>query len=90
MLEIYIIAGVSLLIIGLFTWGKYQAIQIKAERSARQAAEQRIDIAEQSVVKQEKVAGAVITVQHERADKQRVEQVQIDAGNRDHFDSDGF
>ncbi|WP_426994451.1 hypothetical protein [Methylomonas sp. CM2] len=90
MLQLYIVAGLAALILGLLGLVKVKSAQRAAEAASRQAAEQRAAIAEQAVAQTDKTASAVQRMGEALAEQHRAEQVAVAAGRRDQFDTDGF
>jgi high-affinity Fe2+/Pb2+ permease len=90
MIEIYVLAGISVLILGLFAWGKINANIAKTERVKAQAAEATAVSAVAAVDQVVKTQSAVVAVKQKAQVKQRADQAAIDLGDRSQFDTDTF
>jgi endonuclease YncB( thermonuclease family) len=90
MIQLYILAGISALILGLFAWGKINASRAATAQAKVQSAE---DTAASAVAAVDQVVNTqTVRVKAKQAAqvKQKVEQVAIDAGDRSQFDKDTF
>lgn len=91
MFELYVIIGVSALILGLIGYIKFLYARNTAVKAELKAAEQLAESQQTTIEQTSKIANAVREVSAQRREKQIADQAQIDShGPRNHFETQDF
>jgi len=90
MIDLYLLATISALILGLFAWGKINASIAKAERVKAAAATASAVSAKAAIDQLSRTAEDRESARQRAYVQQRTEQADIDVGTRNQFDTDGF
>jgi hypothetical protein len=90
MIELYILIGFAVIVLGLFAWGKVNAHVAKAERVKAQAATASAESAVAAVAQVEKTQTERVAAKQIEQLAQKIQQAAIDTGDRSQFDKDTF
>jgi type VI protein secretion system component VasK len=90
MISLYLGTVIFAAVMGLLAWARIKSVEAHAAQSDAAQAEQRAAAAEHINRQDGRTVDHIERAQQQRHEQQRRQQLGIDAGRRDAFDSDGF